>query len=67
MAVRSVAWSSGRGPTSIVRNPDRRDFSGNLENTPLMTASCLTDLNTNQDKNDETCNSEIFVDDSFAA
>ena len=67
MAVRSVAGSLGRGPTSIVRNPDRRGFSGNLENTPLMTVSCLTDLNTNQDKNDETCNSEIFVDDNFAA
>ena len=38
MAVRAISGSSGRGRNSKVRNPDRRDFSVNMENTSLMTA-----------------------------
>ena len=39
MAVRSITGSSRNGPNSIVRNPDRWDFAGNTENTPLGSAS----------------------------
>ena len=44
MAVRSVTGLSGWVPKSVVQNPDQRDFSGNIENTPLMTASSRTNL-----------------------
>ena len=43
MAVRSIIGSSGRGWNSVVQNLDQRDCSGNMENTPLMTASSRTD------------------------
>ena len=36
MAVRSITGSSGHGPNFVVQNPDRRNFTGNTENTPLM-------------------------------
>ena len=62
MAVRSITGSSGHGPCSEVQNPDRRDFLGNAGNTPLMSASC----NTSQDKNDETRNEENFEDGDFS-
>ena len=39
MAARSLTESSGRGPNGIVQNTAQRDFSGNTENTPLMSAS----------------------------
>ena len=39
MAVRSVTESPGRGPSSVVQNPDRRDFTMNTGNTPLVLAS----------------------------
>ena len=38
MAVRSVTGSSGNVPNSIVQNPDRKDFTGNTETTPLRSA-----------------------------
>ena len=62
MAVRSITESSGREPSSMVQNPDQRDFSGNTENTPLMSASSWVDLNIDQDRNDETRNVENFED-----
>ena len=65
MAVRSIIESSGRGPNSMVQNPDQRDFSGNTDNTPLMSASCPIDLNIDQDGIDETCNVENFEDGHF--
>ena len=37
--VRSITESSGRGPNSIVQNPDKKDFSGNTENIALISAS----------------------------
>ena len=39
MVVTSITGSSGHGPNSIVQDPDPRDFTGNNENTPLMSAS----------------------------
>ena len=38
MAVRSITGSSGQRPSSVVQNPDRRDFTGNAENTAVMSA-----------------------------
>ena len=67
MAVRSVTGSSGRGSNSEVHNRYQRDFSGNMENTPLMTASSRVDLNIDQDRNDETGNVEYLQEDDFPA
>ena len=67
MAVRSVTGSSGRGPNSVALNLNRRDFSGNTENTPLMSASSLVDLSIDQHRNDENCNIENFEDVDFPA
>ena len=53
MAVRSFTGSSGHGPNNGVQNPDRRDFLGNANNTPLMSASNRLNLIANQDRNDE--------------
>ena len=57
MAMRSISGSSGHGPSSVVETPDK-SFSGDLEDTPLLTASILTDLNINNNRKDETRNSE---------
>ena len=35
-------------PNGVVQNPDRRDFTGNTENTPLMSASSWLGLNIKQ-------------------
>ena len=67
LAVRSITESSGRRPSNVVQNPDRRDFTGNSENTPLMSASSRMDLNVDQDKNDETRIVESFKDGDFPA
>ena len=67
MAVRSITVSSGRGPSNVVQNPDRRDFTGHTENTPLMWASSRIDLNVDQDGNDETRNVENFENGDFPA
>ena len=65
LAVRSVIESSGRGPNSMAQNPDQRDFSGNTENTPLMSALSRVDLNNDQDRNNKTRNVENFEDGDF--
>ena len=65
MAVRSITGLSRHGPNREVLYPDRRDFLGNAGNTPLMSASSRLDLNTNQDRNDETRNEEDFKDGDF--
>ena len=67
MTVSSITGSSGHGTNSEVQNPDRGDFLGNAENTPLMSASSRLDLNTNQDGNDEIRNEENFRDGEFPA
>ena len=48
MAIKSVTGSSRNGPYSRVQNLDRRDFTGNNENTPLRLASSRLDLNIEQ-------------------
>ena len=67
MAVRSITGSSRQGPNSMVQNPDRRDFTGNTENTLLMSASSRLDSNVDQDRDDETRNVEKFEDVDFPA
>ena len=55
IAVRSITGWSGKGPKSIVQNPDRSDSTGNTKNTPLRSASKWFDLlNIEQDDIDET-------------
>ena len=65
MAVRAITESSGRGPSSVVQNPDQRDFTGITANTPPMSASNFVDLNNDQNGNDETRNVENFEDGDF--
>ena len=67
LAVRSITGSSGHGPKSVVQYPDQENSSGNMENTPLMTASSRIDTNINKDKKDETRNVENFEDGHFPA
>ena len=66
MALRSITESSGRGPNSVVQNPDQRDFSSNMENTPPMMASSRADVSFDHDRNDETHNVENFEDCNFS-
>ena len=54
MAVRSVTDSSGNRTNGIVQNLDRRDFTGNTENTSLRSASSLLNLILEQDEIHET-------------
>ena len=51
----------------MVQNLHQRDFTGNIVNTPLMSASIRVDLNVDQDKKDETRNVENFKDGDFPA
>ena len=67
MAVRSITGSSGHGPLSVVQNPNRRAFTENTENTPLMSASSRLDLNSDQDRIDEARDIENFEDGDFLA
>ena len=67
MAVRSIAGSSGHGPNNEVQNPERRDLSGNACKSPLMSAFSRLDLNTNQDRIDETRIEENLEDGDFPA
>ena len=67
MAVKSITGSTGYWTNREVQNPDLRDFLGNIRNIPLMSASRRVDLNTNQDRNDETRNDEDFEDGDFPA
>ena len=65
LAVRSITKLSGREPNCVVQNPDQRDFTGNTENTPLMSASSRLNLNIEQERNDETRNVGNFEDGDF--
>ena len=67
MAVGSITELSGRRPSSVAQNRDQGDFSGNTENTPLMSGSSQTDLNIDENRNDQTCNVENFEDGEFLA
>ena len=67
MAVRSTTGSSGHGATSTVQNPDRSDFIGKTENTPLKLASSRLDLIVDRDRIDENRDIENFEDGDFPA
>ena len=67
IALRSITGSSERGRNYEIQNPDPRDFSGNKENIPVMTAFLRTDLNINQERNNETCIGRIFENGVFPA
>ena len=67
MAVISITSSSRHGRRSEVLCFDRRDYSGNARNTPLMSTSSCLDLKTNQDRYDETRGEENFEDGIFPA
>ena len=60
MTLRLVGGSPGRGSNSVVQCPDHWGFSGNMEDTPIMTASSQTGLNSNN-------NSENIENDDFPA
>ena len=59
MAVKSFTSSTGNGTNSEVQHPERREFLGNLRNTPLMSASSRLDLDNELHENDETRNDEV--------
>ena len=65
--VKSITGASGHGLCNEVQKPDRRDFLWSACNTPLMSASSRLDLNTNQDRNDETRFDENFNNGDFHA
>ena len=67
MAVTSIIDLSGHGMNSEVQSPDRTDFLGNVGNTPVMLTFSRLDLNTNQDRIDESGNEENFEDGDFPA
>ena len=67
MAVRSIRGSSGNGPTSVLQNPDRRDFPENTENIPLSSASNQLDLNIDQNIIDWTRDIDISEDGDYPA
>ena len=67
MVIRSITESSGQGLSSVVQNPDQRDFPESTENTPLMSASNRVDLNIDQGRNDEGRTVEIFEDGDLPA
>ena len=67
MDVRSITGSLGHGTDSVVPNPDWRDFTGNTENTRLMSASSRLDLYMDQVRIDETRDIENFEDGDFPA
>ena len=67
MAVKSITGLTGHGTNSEVQNPDRRDFLGNIRNTPLTSASSRLDLDNELNRNDETRKYEDFEDGDFRA
>ena len=67
MAARLITGSSGNGPNSIVQNSDRKDFTGDAENTPLSSASSGLDSNIKQDELDETRDFDTSEDGDFPA
>ena len=67
MAVKSITRSTGHGTNSEVQNPERRDFLGNIRNTPLMFASSRMDLDNELNRNKETRDNEDFGDGDYPA
>ena len=48
LVITANSTSSGRGPNSVVQNPNETDFSGNAKDMPLMMSSSPADLNVNE-------------------
>ena len=67
MAAKSITGSTGHGINSEVQNPDRRDFLGNIRNTPLISTSSRLNLSNELDRNDKTRNDEDFEDGDLPA
>ena len=65
MPLRSITGSSGHRPSSVFQNLDRRDFTGNIEKTPLVSASSRLDPNIDRDRIDETSDVEKTKDGDF--
>ena len=65
MALKLIAESSGGGSSKVVQNRDKSDFLRKMENIPLMKVSSRADLNSDEDKTDETRNFENFRDGDF--
>ena len=66
VAVRSITGLSGNEPNSLAENPERRDFTGNTENS-LRSASSRLYLNFEQDEIDESRNIDNSEDVDFPA
>ena len=62
VAVRSITGLLGHGPDVVVQNSEQRDFSWNMEGTPLTTAFYRTDSNVTHNRYDETRISENIED-----
>ena len=60
MVVRSTNGPSRNGSNSVVQDPDRRDFIGNTESTPLKLASSRFDLSIDQNTIDVTHDNQNF-------
>ena len=67
MPVRLITGSSGNGPNSLVQKPDRRDFMGSTENTPLRLASGRLDSDVKQYERNETRNIDNSEDGDCSA
>ena len=63
--VKSTNRLSRLRTNSVAQNPEQRDFPGNMEDTPLMTATKRIAININNDTNDETRKSEKAEDGNF--
>ena len=66
-AVKAITGSTGHGTNGEVQNSDRRDFIGNIRNTPLVSASSRLDLDAELNRNDESRNNVDFEDGDFPA
>ena len=67
MTVRSITGSSEQRLSSVVQNTDRRDFTGNNENFPLLSASSRLNLNVEQYWDFEIRNVGNYEDGDFSA
>ena len=67
MALRLITSSSGHGQNSVVQYRDQKDFTGNTEITPLVSALSQFDLTMDQDKTHENRDNEKLEDGDFPA
>ena len=67
MAARSISESAGHRPNSVVQNPDQRNFWGNVDDAPFLTAASRKDSIINHFINDETRKNETIKKGNFLA